>query len=203
MAAQGHGLSCPPNPALPPDACSGDDVNDYQNFQPPSAPLAEAPGAPQELADRGARLAAKCVDGTTLLGLLMVIGIAWALLLPTLAGLRRPGSGIPALNLALSAGLLLMAVAAPGALVIWNCVWLHRYGQTIGKRVLGIRIVRSSGERVSLGRIFALRYLPMLFLGMVPYLGVLITLVDALLIFRDSRQCLHDQFADTLVVRAG
>ena len=178
-------------------------MNDYQNFQPPSAPLAEAPGAPQELADRGARLAAKCVDGTTLLGLLMVIGIAWALLLPTLAGLRRPGSGIPALNLALSAGLLLMAVAAPGALVIWNCVWLHRYGQTIGKRVLGIRIVRSSGERVSLGRIFALRYLPMLFLGMVPYLGVLITLVDALLIFRDSRQCLHDQFADTLVVRAG
>ena len=32
------------------------------------------------------------------------------------------------------------------ALMIWNLIWLHRYGQTIGKRIVKIRIVRSNGE---------------------------------------------------------
>jgi len=73
----------------------------------------------------------------------------------------------------------------------------------VGKRALGIRIVRSSGERASLGRIFALRYLPVTLLGAIPYLGPVFSLVDILLIFRDSRQCLHDQIADTIVVKAG
>ena len=71
------------------------------------------------------------------------------------------------------AGLLLLAFVA---LVVWNCVWLHRYGQTVGKRALGIRIVRGNGERASLGRIFGLRYLPMMILGAIPFLGPLVTL---------------------------
>ena len=33
-------------------------------------------------------------------------------------------------------------------------------------------------------------------------IGNLISLVDILLIFRSSRQCLHDQLADTIVVDA-
>ena len=108
-------------------------------------------------------------------------------------------------------GLHLVAAAVMGlsmvlggiALVVWNCVWLHQYGQTVGKRALGIRIVRSDGGRATLGRIFALRYLPVTLLGAIPYVGPLIGLVDVLLIFRDSRQCMHDQIADTIVVKAG
>ena len=178
-------------------------MNDYQDFRPPSAPLAEAAAGPLELADRGARLGAKLLDYLTFLALLLVLGIIAGVAMPALLLTRSAGlHAIPAEPfLVLVLGLALVLGSA--GLIVWNCVWLARYGQTIGKRVVRIRIVRSNGERASLGRIFALRYLPMLFLGMVPYLGVLITLVDALLIFRDSRQCLHDQFADTLVVRAG
>ena len=61
---------------------------------------------------------------------------------------------------------------------------------------------RSSGEPATLGRIFLLRFLPVTLLGAVPLLGNVLTLVDILLIFRDSQKCLHDQFADTIVVKA-
>ena len=37
---------------------------------------------------------------------------------------------------------------------------------------------------------------------MVPFVGGLVSLVDALLIFRDDRRCLHDEIADTIVVTA-
>ena len=39
-------------------------------------------------------------------------------------------------------------------------------------------------------------------LGLVPLIGWLFALADALLIFRDSRKCLHDNIADTIVVTA-
>jgi len=78
---------------------------------------------------------------------------------------------------------------------VWN-------GQTVGKRALRIRILRSNGERATLGHIFSRRFLPTTLLGVIPRLGPLVTLADCLLIFRDSRKCLHDQFADTIVVKA-
>jgi len=50
----------------------------------------------------------------------------------------------------------------------------------------------------------SLRILPVTIAGSIPYLriGNLISLVDILLIFRSSRQRLHDQLADTIVVDA-
>jgi len=175
-------------------------VEEYQDFRPPLAPLNDAPDAPLELADRGSRLGAKCLDGLTVMGVVLVAGIAAAIVIPVLrsSGRTLAEPGVPAAALAAA----LIVFLAFAGLIIWNCVWLHRYGQTIGKRVLHIRIVRSDGRRVGLGRIFALRYLPMTVLGFIPFLGFMITLTDWLLIFRDSRKCLHDQFADTIVVRA-
>lgn len=176
-------------------------MNDYQDFRPPLAPLEDAPDAPLELAGRGSRLGAKCVDGLTVLGVMLVTGIAAAIFLPLLQPYGRarvqPATAFPAA--ALVAALLVFLAFA--GLILWNCLWLHRYGQTVGKRVLRIRIVRSDGGRCGLGRIFALRYLPMMVLGLIPVVGFLVTLTDWLLIFRDSRKCLHDQFADTIVVK--
>ena len=86
--------------------------------------------------------------------------------------------------------------------VAWNCVLLHRRGQTIAKKLLGIRVVRKDGSRCGLTRIFFARYLPVTVLGLIPFVGGLVSLVDALLIFRDDRRCLHDEIADTIVVRA-
>jgi uncharacterized RDD family membrane protein YckC len=70
----------------------------------------------------------------------------------------------------------------------------------VGKKLLGMRIVRSDGSRASAGRILGLRYTLGWVIASVPLVGSLYALVDALLIFRGSRQCLHDTIADTIVV---
>ena len=51
------------------------------------------------------------------------------------------------------------------------------------------------------GRAIGLRYLLNWFLMMLPFIGGIYGLVDALLIFRASRKCLHDNMADTIVVK--
>jgi uncharacterized RDD family membrane protein YckC len=173
-------------------------VNEYQDFRPPAAILADAPPAQLELASRWARLGATCLDGLTVGAVVVVAGIGGALLMPMLAGRHRDERVATAIAVVAGCGVFLALLA----LVVWNCVWLKRYGQTVGKRALRIRIVRTSGEPATLGRIFLLRFLPVTLLGAIPFLGHLLTLADLLLIFRDSRKCLHDQFADTIVVKA-
>jgi uncharacterized RDD family membrane protein YckC len=71
-------------------------------------------------------------------------------------------------------------------------------GQTIGKRMKGIRVVRMDGSIASLGRILLLRnFLP----GCIGSLCGLFSLTDALFIFGDERRCLHDMIADTKVIK--
>ena len=79
---------------------------------------------------------------------------------------------------------------------------LRQHGQSVGKRLLGIKIVRTDGARAGLGRIFSLRILVPNVIYMVPILGALFALVDALFIFRDDRRCIHDLMADTQVIAA-
>ena len=86
---------------------------------------------------------------------------------------------------------------------------LHGYllatrGQTIGKRLCGIRIVRTDGRPAGLWRILFLRFFPIVLLSALPVhlLSNIFTWLDCLLIFRRSHQCLHDQIADTVVVKA-
>jgi uncharacterized RDD family membrane protein YckC len=105
-------------------------------------------------------------------------------------------------NLPPSAGAAILL----GALVWGGITWylVHRNGQTIGKKMLAIKVVRTDGSRATVGRIFWVRNVPFWIAGAVPWfnLGNIFSLVDALLIFRASNQCLHDQVADTIVVDA-
>ena len=73
-----------------------------------------------------------------------------------------------------------------------------RYGQTMAKRLLEIRVVRSDGSQASLGRIFWLRNVVSGLLNVIPLYWV----VDSLFIFGERRQCIHDLVADTIVVKA-
>jgi len=54
---------------------------------------------------------------------------------------------------------------------------------------------------VSAFRILGLRYGIGYLANLVPVVGALFGLIDCLLIFRQSRRCLHDQIADTIVIR--
>ena len=84
-----------------------------------------------------------------------------------------------------------------------NGYLLATAGQTIGKRLVGTRIVNVSDERIP-------RFLPLLgarygitwLVGLIPGVGTVYGLVDALFVFRDDRRCVHDLFAGTKVVNA-
>ncbi len=141
-------------------------------------------------ADRSARLAAAIVDGLLLFGPLMLLAVMGTPL--------GPGN-----DNELAIGLLaLFGVGGLLAVLIINAVMLHKTGQTIGKRMLSIRIVLADGSPCSLLRVIFARWLPVTLMGLVPVVGYVIGFVDALLIFRDDRRCLHDQIAGTIVVRA-
>ncbi|TJZ79099.1 RDD family protein [Chitiniphilus eburneus] len=147
-----------------------------------------------ELAGRGTRLGAVLLDGLfgTIAGIPL---IAAAIATPAMfqAGVS-PGAG---LMVGIVIGSLLLL-----AFVIYNFVLVHRNGQTLGKKVLGIKIVRQDGSRCGLRRYVFIRYLPIALLSMIPLVGVIVSLLDPLLIFRESRHCLHDDIAGTIVVRA-
>ena len=54
--------------------------------------------------------------------------------------------------------------------------------------------------RARLGRLLLLRYGMPFLMGLVPVIGPLFALTDALFIFSPTRQTLHDRFARTVVV---
>jgi uncharacterized RDD family membrane protein YckC len=68
--------------------------------------------------------------------------------------------------------------------------------------MLGIKIVRTDGSQPPLSHIALRRLGPMYLAQIIPMIGPLLAMVDILLIFRSSRQCVHDQIADTKVVKA-
>jgi len=159
-------------------------------FAPPEAVVADVqePGAGLQQATRSNRLTAGIVDG------LINGALLWALWIP-LGLLDRGG---PALSMFMIKALLLGW--ASYALV--NGWWLHTRGQTVGKRLLGLRVVRLDGSAASLVRLLGLRYGLTVSLSAVPAVGQLLAIVDALFIFGGSQRCLHDLVADTRVVTA-
>jgi uncharacterized RDD family membrane protein YckC len=86
--------------------------------------------------------------------------------------------------------------------MILNWMWLERSGQSLGKKVMHIRIVRTDGSQVGARRALFIRALPLQGISMLPIVGLLVAVVDGILIFRESRKCLHDDIADTIVIKA-
>jgi len=160
----------------------------------PSAAVADEAPRVLELAGRGTRLGAVFLDG-------LFFGLALVPMFIVMAMAGRSGHDPGRIDTVIASGVGIGLLLVFG-LMAWNCVLLHRNGQTVAKKMLGIRVVRRDGSRCGLTRIFFARYLPVTLLGMVPFVGGLVSLVDALLIFRDDRRCLHDEIADTIVVTA-
>jgi len=171
-------------------------MSDVSNpYAAPAARLsAVAPGDRDVPAERGHRLAAVIVDSL----------VGFAVYLPLLVGLviSNPGEqGSTGAPLALIIGGLVSLAGLIG-LVGYTIHLVVRNGQTIGKRVLDIKVVRLDGSPVGLGRSFWLRNVVPGVLGAIPCFGGIISLVDILMIFGEDRRCLHDKIADTKVIRA-
>jgi len=176
-------------------------------FAPPRAQVQDQQDGEARMvtATRLSRFLAVLVDSVVPAAIGILIGVAVAI--PAYERYRQqhaPGIAPPPLG---TAHHLTLAWAWVGGLAllayfVYSAVLVYRYGQTFGKRMLGIRVVRMDGSRVTLPRFFFLRWLPVTLLGLVPVLQYFVGLLDALLIFRASSRCLHDDIADTQVVTA-
>jgi uncharacterized RDD family membrane protein YckC len=169
-------------------------------YAPPRSAVKDEAGDEElGLASRSARLGAVIVDG--------LVGFIWftPAYVMNFATLAQQSRGNPLavwVNLAKTGGWFYVGVL--GALVVLaiDLTLLARNGQTIGKKLLGIKVVRVDGSPVSLFRVFFLRYVCNSFLTLIPLFGSLYSLVDCLMIFGESRRTVHDRIADTIVIKA-
>jgi uncharacterized RDD family membrane protein YckC len=86
------------------------------------------------------------------------------------------------------------------AFVIVQVVMLVKNGQTIGKRMLGIRIVKLDGSNPGFTNVIIMRGILPGLIGGIPMVGPVFSLIDVLLIFREDHRCVHDMLAGTIVV---
>jgi uncharacterized RDD family membrane protein YckC len=97
----------------------------------------------------------------------------------------------------------ILAGLACAALSIVQIVLLSMWGQTIGKKLCGVRIVRfADGSQAGFVRAWLLRSLVVSIIAQIPILGPVFAVADICFIFRSDRRCLHDHIAGTVVVKA-
>lgn len=168
-------------------------------LDPYAAPAADIDHAPEGYADTGQLPAER---GTRLLAALIdfCLGVAAAIpgivLFFVLYGADLQGFVRDQMMLYL---LLALGVLP---LTIYQWVLVARQGQSLGKKWLGIRIVKLDGSPVGFGRGVALRGWVPTVLAQIPYIGSIFGLADALFIFGEERRCLHDYIAGTKVILA-
>jgi uncharacterized RDD family membrane protein YckC len=160
---------------------------------------AERPTTDVELAGRLRRLGATLIDA--------ILVPALTIVLVMVTGVVEDAEDY--IDATWTLWVLLLAVVS---YLLLNGVTLWRRGQTLGKWLTGIAIVRADALGASHGaaeiepapfwKLVCIRalFFPLLFLVLVPWI-TLLPLLDQLLIFRRNRRCLHDLAAGTIVVR--
>jgi uncharacterized RDD family membrane protein YckC len=165
---------------------------EHQNpYQAPRANVAVQEEADAvELAGRGQRLGAAILDA--------LIALVWSVPLMLLLGVfdyAMRGRPLPwTLLLASTVIGFIMFLAVHG-------FFLKRNGQTLGKKIVGIRISDLENNVPRFGKVIALRYMPIWGISLIPVVGPLLSIVDVLFIFRSDRRCVHDLLAGTKVLR--
>jgi uncharacterized RDD family membrane protein YckC len=163
-------------------------------YAPPLAVVRDIadPSALAALADRGTRLGATILDSF----IFMAMVYAPVFLVAVAGGLAAAPRGSASSTAMVAAGFVSFVGFTSWC---WRTItYMKRNGQSIAKKVLGIKVVRTDRSPASLGRLFWLRNVVSGLLSILPLFGF----VDALFIFGESRQCLHDRIAGTIVIRA-
>ncbi len=160
------------------------------------------------LAGRGARFGSAMLDGTiiltaTYLPMLLSGGFSVFAKVGKSANPNNPISVYGALFSSLTGTTLFMMFLGTLLLLGLNAYFVSKNGQSIGKKLVGIKVISSDGSRASLARIFFLRnLLGSYVLSLIPFVGRFYGLIDSLFIFGEQRRCIHDYIADTIVVKA-
>ena len=176
-----HDNPLDPQPSAPP-------VNPY------AAPLHDARtsyddqfGLDQDyvLASRGSRFAGALIDG-----LITVLACVPALVMFGGNILDDP-----------SEDNIMIVILIPVLLVtIVQWYLIATSGQSIAKKLLGMKIVRLDGSDVGFVHGVILRVWALAALQLIPFVGNFIGLADALTIFGVEQRCIHDHIAGTRVI---
>jgi uncharacterized RDD family membrane protein YckC len=150
------------------------------------------------LAGRLVRLGATLID--ILLGLICALPGGMLLGTNVLMGLMRGELPDDLHAGRLASAFVILAVGLCLLLILQTCLLTMR-GQSLGKWMLGIRIVRyRDGALPGFVHAVLLRNWLMNVIGIIPLVGTVFPLVDLAFIFRADRRCLHDLIADTRVI---
>lgn len=164
-------------------------------YAPPRASVRDIadPSALIAPADRGTRLGAAILDGIILMAMVYMPLMFVALV----GGAAAARTGETGANTILGVGGVVTLVGF--TLWCWLTIkYMKSNGQSIAKKIVGIKVTRTDGSPASLGRVFWLRNVVNGLISIVPLYGF----IDPLFIFGESRRCLHDKIADTIVVKA-
>ena len=168
-------------------------------YAPPRAAVQDVrdPFATIVPADRGTRLGAAILDGIIFSALVYMPFFVVGIFTGTLAGFTGARGSSAASGFVVMIGSV-VALAGLATWIVFTVKYVNENGQSIAKRMLGIKVVRTDGSPITLGRLFWMRNVLNNIIGIIPFY----VLVDLLFIFGEARQCLHDKLADTIVVQA-
>lgn len=160
-----------------------------------------APG-PHNYASLGERFLGALIDGLIMipvsLVLVLIVGLMFtpvAVAEPSFLDTLQGGAGF-----GIAGGLVLSLLGIAAYIAIQWTFWKGS-SQSIGKKVMKTQIVNLDGTRADVNTIAFNRYAVMGLLSAIPVVGGIIGLVNALLVFRGDRNCLHDDIAKTRVIK--
>lgn len=161
------------------------------NYIPQDSGRSESADDIHLLASRWDRLWAALIDGITMMCIIVP-------LMYFTGGIDDIANDIePSMtyNLFMSAMSIIIFIILHGKLLVNN-------GQTIGKKILGIKIVDLNGNLPTVKEHLLKRYAFYFISGQIPLVGPFISLLNLLFIFSKSKRCLHDHLAGTVVVNS-
>ena len=154
-------------------------------------PTITTPVSDLRLAAPSTRLFAVLLDGLLFTPAALIAAYSGFTLRKTVGG--NAGSGPNVLVLAF-VGLYFLALLG------YQIYLLTTTGQTLGKRWMKIKIVKLDGSPAGFVHAVLLRSVVNGIPRVIPGLGNIYSLVDALFIFRQDRRCIHDHIASTRVI---
>lgn len=137
------------------------------------------------------RFVARVIDGVLLgiVGAVVQLPLNLAALNPQINS-QDPGEILPAFL-----GVLAISSAINGVLAVtYETIFLVKWGGTLGKLALDLRVVRPDGSRLTAGRAIG-RYFASLLSSITLLIGYIIAAFD------DEKRSLHDRICDTRVIR--
>jgi uncharacterized RDD family membrane protein YckC len=168
------------------------------------ATLASTPAIDPNLAERGTRLGAFLIDWvlqmiSVLPGWLILGSTFLTIMLSAARGQEPDFSELDIGKLVLGGSVLLLGFLTLLVVQVWM---ISTRGQSIGKRLLGIKIVKfADGSPAGFVHGWLLRNFVNGIIGVLPWIGILYKLVDNCFIFSEPRRCIRDQIAGTKVVK--